>query len=89
MGQMTWEDTGPHLVEVLGFFHPLVAKSDSTLHNPMDCSTPVFPVPHLPVFAQVHVHSITDAIQPSHPLLLSSPFAFNLPSIKVLSNESA
>ena len=44
----------------------------------MDCSTPGLPVPHsLPEFAQVHVHWIGDAIQPSHLLLLSSP-AFNL-----------
>ena len=36
----------------------------------MDCSMPGFPVPHhLPEFAQVHVHWISDAIQPSHPLL--------------------
>ena len=45
----------------------------------MDCSTPGHSVPHyLPEFAQVHVHWIGDAIQPSHPLLPSSPFAFNL-----------
>ena len=44
-----------------------------TLCNPIDCSTPGFPVPHyLPEFAQVHVHWIGDAIQPSHPLLFSS-----------------
>ena len=37
------------------------------LCNLMDCSTPGFPVPHhLPKFAQVHVHCIGDAIQPSH-----------------------
>ena len=37
------------------------------------------PVPHrLPQFAQVHVHWINDAIQPSHPLLPTSPWAFNL-----------
>ena len=36
----------------------------------MDCSTPGFPVPHrLLEFAQVHVHCIGDAIQPSHPLM--------------------
>ena len=36
-------------------------------------------VPHrLPEFAQVHVHCIGDAIQPSHPLMPSSPSAFNL-----------
>ena len=35
----------------------------------MDCSTPGLPVPHhLLKFAQVHVHCISDAIQPSHPL---------------------
>ena len=43
----------------------------------MDCSTPGFPVHHQ-LFAQTHVHRVSDAIQPSHPLLsLSSP-AFNL-----------
>ena len=37
------------------------------------------PVPHhLPESAQVHVHCISDAIQPSHPLTLSSPSALNL-----------
>ena len=37
--------------------------------NAMDCSKPGFSVPHhLPEFAQVHVHCIGDAIQPSHPL---------------------
>ena len=37
------------------------------------------PVPHhLPEFAQVHVHWVSDAIQPSHPLPPSSLFAFNL-----------
>ena len=33
---------------------------------------------HLLKFAQVHVHCISDAIQPSHPLMLSSPSALNL-----------
>ena len=56
-----------------------VTKSCPTLHNPMDCSTPSLPVPHrLLEFAQVHVHCIGDAIQPSHPLSPSSPSAFNL-----------
>ena len=45
----------------------------------MDCSTPGLLVPnHLPEFAQVHVHFIGDAIQPSHPLTPSSPCALNL-----------
>ena len=45
----------------------------------MDCSTPGLPVPHhLPDFAQVHVPCISDDIQPSHPLMSSSPSAINL-----------
>ena len=47
-----------------------------TLCDPMDCSTPGLPVPHhIPKCAQVHVHCIGDAIQPSHPLMPSSPSA--------------
>ena len=46
----------------------------------MDYSTPSFPVHSLPEFAQIHVHSVGDAIQPSHPLPPSSPFAFSLAS---------
>ena len=43
------------------------------LCNPMDCSTPSFPVYHqLPELTQTHVHWVSDTIQPSHPL--SSPF---------------
>ena len=50
-----------------------------TLCDPMDCSMPGLPVPHhLPEFTQVHIHCIGDAIQPSHPLLPSSPPALNL-----------
>ena len=46
----------------------------------MDCSTPGFSVLHyLPELAQTHVHQVSDAIQPSHPLLPPSPPAFNLP----------
>ena len=45
----------------------------------MDCSTPDFPVNHqLPELAQIHVHQVGDAIQPSHPLSSPSPPAFNL-----------
>ena len=50
-----------------------------TLCNPMDCSTPGFPVHHqLPEFAQIHVHHVNGAIQPSHPLSSPSPPVFNL-----------
>ena len=50
-----------------------------TLCDPMDCSTPFFPVlHHLPKIAQTHVHWAADAIQPSHPLsaLLLLPSIF-------------
>ena len=54
-----------------------VAKSCPTLRNPMNCSTPGFPVLHcLLELAQTHVHWVGNAIQPSHPL--SSSPAFNL-----------
>ena len=56
-----------------------VAKSCSTFWDPMDCSSPGFPVLHyLLEFAQTHVHWVSDAIQPSHPLSPLSPPAFNL-----------
>ena len=49
-----------------------------TLCDPMDCSTPVFPIPHhLLEFTQTRVHWVGDAIQPSHPLSSPSPPAFN------------
>ena len=60
------------------------------LCNPTDCSTPGFSVLHyLLKFAQIHVLWFDDAIEPSHLLPPSSPFAFNLSSIRVFSNESA
>ena len=50
-----------------------------TLRDPMDCSMPGLPVHHqLPEFTQTHVHQVSDAIQPSHPLSSPSPPAFNL-----------
>ena len=50
-----------------------------TLCDPMDRSTPDFPVlHHLPNFEQTHVHSVSDAIQPSNPLSYPSPPALNL-----------
>ena len=49
-----------------------------TLRIRMKCSTPGFPVHHqLLELAQTHVHRVSDAIQPSHPLSSPSP-AFNL-----------
>ena len=49
-----------------------------TLCDPMNHSTPGLPVHHqLREFTQTHVHWVSDAIQPSHPLLSSSPPAPN------------
>ena len=47
--------------------------------GPMDCSTPGSSIlHHLLEFAQIHVHCISGALWPCHPLLCSSPFVFNL-----------
>ena len=55
-----------------------VAQSCPTLCDPMNCSTPGLPVHHqLPEFTQTHIHQVSDAIQPSHPLLSPSPLAPN------------
>ena len=63
-----------------------VTKLYPTLWDPMDCSTPEFPVLHdLPEFSQSRIHWVRDAIWSSHPLsrlLLPSIF-----SIRVFSNE--
>ena len=56
-----------------------VAQLCLTFCDPMDCSMPGFPVINqLPELAQTHVRRVGDAIQPSHPLLSSSPPAFSL-----------
>ena len=65
-----------------------VTHSCLTLCDPMDCSTPGFPVHHqLLGFTQTHVDRVSDAIQPSHPLSSPSP-TLNLSSLRVFSNES-
>ena len=56
-----------------------VTQSCPTLCDPMDCSTPGFPVHHqLLEIAQIHVYRVSDAIQLSHPLSSPSPPAFSL-----------
>ena len=55
-----------------------VAQSCPILCNPMDCRTPGLPVHHqLLGSTQTHVHWVSDAIQPSHPLSSPSPPTFN------------
>ena len=55
-----------------------VAQSCPTLCDPMNHRTPVLPVHHqLPEFTQIHVHRVSGAFQPSHPLSSPSPPAPN------------
>ena len=65
-----------------------VTQSCPTLCNPMDCSTPGFPVhQQLPELAQTHVHW---AVMPSNHFILCHPLLLlplNFPSIRVFSNE--
>ena len=65
-----------------------VARSCPTLCNPMNHSTPGLPVHYqLPESTQTHVHRVSDAIQPSHPLFPPSPPALNLPQHQGLFQE--
>ena len=55
-----------------------VAQTCPTLCDPVNHSTPGLPVHHqLPELTQTHVHQVSDAIQPSHPLSSPSPPAPN------------
>ena len=67
-----------------------ITQSCPTLCNPMDCSTPGFPVHYqLPELTQTHVHRV---VMPSNHLILCHPLLLLLsifPSIRVFSNESA
>jgi len=66
----------PHEVTSVQFSS--VAQSCPTLCDPMNHSTPGLPVHHqLPEFTQTHIHRVSDAIQPSHPLSSPSPPAPN------------
>ena len=88
------EESGTYVLCLFKFLLPVqfssVAQSCPTLCDPMNRSTPGLPVYHqLPEFTQTHVHRVSDAIQPSHPL--SSPRLLLPPiprSIRVFSNES-
>ena len=56
-----------------------IAQLGPTLHDPIEYSTPGFPVfHHFPEFAQIHVHWAGDATQLSHPVSTPYPPAFNL-----------
>ena len=65
-------------------------RSVVSLCDPVDCSTPGFSVHHqLSEPTQTHVHRVSDAIQPSHPLVPFSSRVQFFPSIRVFSKESA
>ena len=68
----------PHVVGGVQF-SSAQSLSCVQLWDPMDHSTPGISVHHqLPVFTQTHVHWVSEAIQPSHPLSSAFPLAFNL-----------
>ena len=67
------------LICVCAFCCSSVAQSCLTFCDPMDCSKAGIPVPyHLQELAQIHVHWVGDAIQPSSPLSFPSAPTFNL-----------
>ena len=73
------KDRGIQSLHFLANQFSSVSQLCLTFCNPVDWSTPGFPVHHqLPELAQAHVHWVGDAIQPSHPLLSPSLPAFNL-----------
>ena len=64
----------PSIVEKLSYQIRSVAQSCPTLCDPMNRSTPGLPVHHqLLGLTQAHIHRVSDAIQPSHPLSSPSP----------------
>ena len=64
---------------ILKFCSIYIQFNSLTFCDPMDCSMPGFPVHHqLPELTQTHVHRVTEAILPSHPLSSPPPSAFSL-----------
>ena len=67
-----------YIYRMYAFQFSSVAQLCLTFWDPMDYSVPGFPVHHpLLELAQTHTHWVSDAIQPSHPLLSPSPPATN------------
>ena len=67
-----------HKLESNNTISSVQSLSSPTLCDPMNCSMPGLPVHRqLPEFTQTHVHRVSDAIQPSHPLSSPSPPAPN------------
>ena len=78
-GLLAWGSHRPWpQAQAWGFVH-CSAKLCPTICNPMNCSVPGFPVLHyLLELAQTRVHWVSDAIQPTHPLLSPFPHVLNL-----------
>ena len=73
-----WPRQHGQMMHMLRFVVQLLGRVQ-LFWDPMDCSTPGLPgFHHLPELAQIHVHWVNDAIQPSHPLWFLSPPAFSL-----------
>ena len=73
-----WALTVCHVLKQTSVQFSSVTQSCLTLCDPMNRSKPGLPVHHqLPEFTQTHVHRVSDAIQPSHPLSSPSPPALN------------
>ena len=84
--KMTDLEDGAYLVSIQ---FSSIPHSCPTLCDPMDCSTPGFPVhQQLLELTQSLVHQVGGTIQPSHPLLSPSPPPSIHPSIRVFSKES-
>ena len=78
VGSQWWHDWTPSFPVSLILVAPdqigSVTQSCPTLCDPMNRGTPGLPVHHqLLEFTETHVHQVSDAIQPSHPLLSPSP----------------
>ena len=94
MGCSSWGPKELDTTEILSTYEQIMAlviqfssipQLCLTLCDAMDCSMPGFPVHHqLPELAQSHVHRVSDAIQPSHPLVIARP---KLPSLPQYSPE--
>ena len=74
-----WNEVLIHTTTWMSLQFSSVTQSCLTLCDPMDYSTPGFPVHHqLPEFIQIYVHCVSDTIQPSHSLSSSSLPTFYL-----------
>ena len=85
----TWYCPPFFIIAIFSSVQSVQLLSHVRLCDSMNRSTPGLPVHHqLPEFTQTHVHRVSDAIQPSHPLSSPSPPAPSTSQHQSLSNES-